>query len=182
VEHFLHQNGYLTVFITIVFTGEFGLFAGVALAHRGVVTITGVIFLGTLASFVGNMFYYYAGRFLWGRWHFLKKNFGPKIDSTSPAVHRYGSPLMLISRFFYGIRNIVPITLGIYNVGVYIFAVYNLVGAFIWAWTFTEGGAFVSSHLVKRFMSFRFGLFWGLVASAVLVLLYLGVRKAVSKL
>lgn len=181
MEHFLHHNGYLTVFITVAFTGEFGLFAGVALAHKGTVTITGVVILGTAASFVGNMFYYYAGRFLWNRWHFLKKNFGAKVESTSGVVHRYGSPLMVISRFFYGVRNIVPITLGIYSVNVYIFIVYNVIGAFAWAWVFTEGASVFSSRVMKNFVSFHVGLFWGIVTSAAIVVLYLIIKETVSK-
>ena len=182
MEHFLHQNAYLSVFITVAFTGEFGLFAGVALAHKGAVTITGVIILGTVASFVGNMIYYYAGKLLWEKWHFLKKNFGSKVDSTSPVVRRYGSPLMLVARFFYGVRNIVPITLGIYRVKVYVFTIYNLIGAFVWAWIFTEGGAAVSARLIRRFVDFRMGIIWGLITSAIIALLYLAIRKGVSKI
>ncbi len=182
MEHLIHQNGYLTVFLTVAFTGEFGLFAGVALAHKGVVTITGVIILGTVASFVGNMFYYYAGRFLWNKWSFLKKNFGQRVESTSKVVQRYGSPLMIIARFFYGIRNIVPITLGIYGVSVHVFIAYNVIGAFAWSWIFTEGASVFSSHVMKNFVTFHVGLMWGLITSAATALLYLGIRKAISKI
>jgi len=170
------------VFITVAFSGEFGLFAGVALAQKGAVTITGVIILGTVASFIGNMFYYYAGRFLWDRWHFLKKNFGAKVESTSRVVQRYGSPLMLVARFFYGVRNIVPIALGLYGVSTYIFVVYNMVGAFVWAWVITEGGAALSVHIMKSFASFRVGLLWGIITSAIIALLYFTVRKVVSQI
>lgn len=182
MEHFITQNGYLTVFLTVAFSGEFGLFAGVALAHKGAVTISGVIILGTVASFIGNMFYYYAGRFVWNKWQFLKKNFGAKVESTSIVVQRYGSPLMLLARFFYGIRNVVPITLGIYGVNVYVFVTYNVIGAFVWAWTFTEGGVVLSSQVAKSFASFRVGLLWGLITSAFIAILYFVVRKAVSKI
>ncbi len=56
MENFIHQNGYVTVFLTVAFSGEFGLFAGIALARAGSVTLPGVIAVGTIASFVGNMF------------------------------------------------------------------------------------------------------------------------------
>lgn len=182
MEHFINQNGYLTVFLTVAFSGEFGLFAGIALAHKGAVTITGVIILGTVASFIGNMFYYYAGRFLWNKWQFLKKNFGAKVEATSGVVQRYGSPLMLLARFFYGIRSVVPITLGIYSVNVYVFVTYNVIGAFVWAWAFTEGGAIMSSQVIKNFVSFRVGLLWGLITSALVAILYFAIRKAASRL
>lgn len=182
VEQFIHHNGYVTVFLTVAFSGEFGLFAGVALARTGAVALPGVIALGTVASFIGNMFYYYAGKILWNKWHFLKNNFGAKVEATSRVVRRYGSPLMIIARFFYGIRNVVPITLGVYRVGVGIFMFYNIVGAFFWAWFFTEAGAFFSIHLMKSFASFRQGLLWGIFTSAVIAALYLVIRKTVSKI
>ena len=182
MEHFIHQNGYLTVFITVAFTGEFGLFTGVALAHKGAVTLTGVIILGTSASFIGNMFYYYAGRFLWNKWSFLRRSFEVKVALTSKVVQRYGSLLMIVARFFYGVRNIVPITLGVYGVRLCVFAIYNLIGAFIWALVFTEGGAVFSSHIMKDFVSFHVGLIWGLVTSAVIAILYIAIRKWVLRI
>ncbi|MFZ1081573.1 MAG: hypothetical protein WAO19_06585 [Candidatus Kryptoniota bacterium] len=182
MEHFFNHNGYITVFLTVAFSGEFGLFAGVALARTGSVTLPGVIALGTAASFVGNMFYYYAGKLLWNKWGFLKKNFGAKVEATSNIVKRFGSPLMLIARFFYGIRNVIPITLGVYSINVLVFMVYNVVGAFVWAWFFTEAGNLFSIHIMRNFASFRTGLLWGIVTSALLVGLYLVVRKAISKI
>ncbi len=182
MEHFVHQNSYLTIFLTIAFSGEIGLFAGVALAHKGAVTLTGVIILGTTASFIGNMVYYYAGKFLWTRWHYLRNTFERKVESTSHVVERYGSPVMLAARFFYGIRNIVPITLGIYSVNIYVFALYNLLGAFAWAWIFTESGELFSSHILKSLVSFRFGLLWGIITSAIIVVLYFIIRKVIQKL
>ncbi len=182
MEHFLHDNGYITVFLAVAFSGEFGLFAGVALARVGSVTLTGVIVLGSAASFVGNMFYYYAGRVLWNKWGFLKRNLDSKVEASSAIVRRFGSPLMLIARFFYGIRNIVPIALGVYDVNVMVFIIYNIVGAFIWAWFFTEAGSIFSIHLMRGFASFRSGLLWGIITSLLLVVLYLGVRKVVSKI
>ncbi len=171
----------MTVFVTVAFSGEFGLFAGVALAHAGSMTLPGVIVLGTAASFVGNMFYYYAGKILWNKWGILKRNFGAKVQATSKIVRRFGSPLMLIARFFYGVRNIIPITLGVYSVNVAVFVAYNIIGAFAWAWFFTEAGNLFSIHVLRNFTSFRTGLLWGIVTSAAVVVLYLVIRKTVSR-
>ena len=181
MEHFIQQNGYLTVFATVAFSGEFGLFAGVALARAGAVTLIGVIVVGTAASFIGNMFYFYAGKVLWTNWHFLKNRFETKVEKTSSVVRQYGSPLMLIARFFYGIRNVVPIALGIYNVNVGVFIFYNLVGAVVWAWFFTEAGGMLSSYAINSLSDCRESLLWGLLTSVILAALYFLIRKAVSR-
>ncbi|MDE3056954.1 MAG: hypothetical protein KGJ59_03240 [Bacteroidota bacterium] len=90
------------------------------------------------------MAYYYAGKFLWNSWDYLKKTFGAKLEATSKTVNRFGSPFMLISPFFYGIRNIIPIALEVYNVNVVPFTIYNLIGTAAWAWAFAEAGRMVA--------------------------------------
>jgi len=182
MEHFLHHNGYVTILLAVAFSGEFGLFAGVALARAGAVTLPGVIAVGTIASFIGNSFYYCAGRLLWNKWQFLRKNFGDKVERSSIPVRRYGSPIMLIARFFYGVRNIVPITLGIYRVSVGVFTFYNIVGALIWAWVFTEAGSLFSLYMMKSFTGFREGLTWGIITSAIIVAAYFIARRFFPKI
>ncbi len=182
MEHFIHENGYLAVFLTVAFSGEFGLIAGVALARSGSVTLTGVVILGTIASFIGNMFYYFVGKFLWNKWHFLKKRFGGKVERSSRLVRHYGSPLMLFSRFFYGVRNIVPIALGLYEVKMGTFAVYNVVGAFVWAWAFTEAGGLVSDYFGEGVANFRNLVIVAAAVMMVLGALYILIRRLVSRL
>ena len=181
MEQFIRDNGYMTVFLSIAFGGEFGLFVGVALAHTGSVTLSGVIALGTAASFVGNMIYFYGGNFLWAKVRFLKKSFGARVQATSKLVERFGPPLMLVSRFLYGIRNVVPIALGIYEVNTVVFIAYNVAGAFIWAWIFTEAGNVFAASFIRKFASLESGLIWWIGTSAVVVLLFLLIRNIVSK-
>jgi membrane protein DedA with SNARE-associated domain len=181
VEQFIHQNGYLTVFISVALAGEVGLFAGVALARSGAVSLTGVVVLGTVASFVGNTIYYYAGKFLWKKWSFLRDKLGEKVDRASRVVNRFGSPIMLVARFFYGIRDIVPITLGLYQTEPVRFAAYNLVGAFLWAYSFTVLGKAFSSFVVGYAGSLGATLGW-VVISTVIVGVYLSIRRLASRL
>lgn len=182
VDHFIQDKGYLTVFLTVVLSGEFGLIAGVALARTGTVTLSGVIILGTIASFIGNMFYYYLGKVLWTRWHFLRKRLGHKVETSTRIVRRYGSPLMLLARFFYGVRNMVPITLGLYEVSVGPFIIYNIVGAFVWAWFFTTAGGLVSGYLINNLPNVRNLLFFVVAGVAILGISYVLIRKFVSRL
>ncbi len=177
MEQFIHHNGYLTVFISVALAGEAGLFAGAALARTGAVTLTGVVILGTAASFIANTIYFYAGRVLWSKWKYVRERFGERVDRSSTVVRKYGSPLMLVARFFYGIRDIVPIALGLYKVEAGFFTVYNVVGAFVWAYTFTFlGNEFAgmlngfSGHLGSRTL-------WVLALVAALAAAYAIIRR-----
>lgn len=182
VEQFIHQNGYLTVFVTVALAGELGLMAGAALARTGAVSLTGVIILGTAASFIANTIYYYAGKVLWGKWTFLREKFGEKVDRSSGVVRRYGSPLMLVARFFYGVRDIVPVTLGLYRVEPGLFTLYNIIGAFVWAFFFTVLGDAFAGFIRGSFRNIQTALLWGAAVAVVLFLLYMLIRRAVSKI
>ncbi len=182
MEQLVHQNGYLTVFLAVAFGGEFGLFAGATLAKTGAVSLTGVVVLGTAASFTANEIYYYAGKYLWNRWHLLREKFGEKVARTSGVVCRFGPGMMLVARFFYGIRDVIPIALGIYEVKGDIFAFYNLIGAFAWAFGFTMMGHFFSDLLLNSLRSFQAGLLVCVAAAATAFGGYLLIRRAVSKM
>ncbi len=182
MEQFISHNGYLTVLIGITLGGEIGLFAGVALAHTGSISLAGVVVLGTAASFIANTFYYYAGRLLWHKWSWLRLKFGERVEKTSSGVRHYGSLIMLVARFFYGIRDIVPITLGLYEVGAGTFAVYNAIGAFVWAFFFTVVGHFFAEFVQSSFRSFQAGLVLGVAATIVAMVLYFLIRRGTARM
>lgn len=180
VEQFIHHNGYLTVFISVALAGEVGLFAGAALARTGAVTLTGVVLLGTAASFIANTIYFYAGRSLWNRWKFLREKFGNRVERSSGVVRRYGSPLMLVARFFYGIRDIVPLALGLYRVEPGLFTLYNIIGAFAWAYAFTVLGDAISGILKRVSGNIGFLFLVGAGLAVVILAVYLLIRRRVS--
>ena len=71
-----------------------------------------------------------------------------KIDKAASLFEKYDTALILGFRFVYGVRNITPIMLGISHVSHKKFFLLNLVGASVWAVTFTYGGLYVG----KTFM------------------------------
>ena len=131
----------------IIFSGEVGLLAGVAFVRKGCMTLTELIAIGAIASFIANMLYFYAGKLLWNKWNFLRIKLSFKVEKSWKFVNRFGTPLMIFSRFLYGIRNVIPIALGIYKVNNTLFIIYNLIGAIIWALVFSGSGYALTFHL-----------------------------------
>ncbi|MGC8595373.1 MAG: DedA family protein [Candidatus Kryptoniota bacterium] len=174
-------NGYLTIFVMVAFSGEIGLLTGVALAKVGLVTVPGVIAVGSIASFIGNMFYFYTGRILWNKWGFLQRRFGKKVGETMNVVQKYGSPLMLFARFFYGIRNVIPVALGVYQISFLPFVIYNVVGALIWSWFFTEAGFGMSILLGRLITDLNEAILWSVGTSLFMAVLYFVIRRLIKK-
>jgi len=146
MEQILNYNKYLIVIALILLSGEAGLFAGVAFVAAGKMHMYEVIIIGTFVSFLGNMMYYYLGKFTWNKWNFLRNKFGGKIEKSKKLINKFGPPIILVSRFIYGIRNIIPICLGLYQVNIIYFTIFNIIGGIIWTMFYTCSGYLIYTY------------------------------------
>lgn len=112
MDPFIDRFGYLAVTLGTFFEGETVLLAGGAFAHRGLLTLPGVI----LAAFAGSL----AGDQLW---FFLGRRFGRPFVERRPRwarqmaridgfLARFGTAFVLGFRFLYGLRSVTPLALG----------------------------------------------------------------------
>ncbi len=85
--------------------------------------------------------------FILGRWKGMAiiQRF-PRLECNvaraTSLLSRYETPLILGFRFLYGVRNVTPILMGVSGVNHVKFLVLNLIGAAVWAVSFTAGGYF----------------------------------------
>ncbi len=125
--------GYLAVAAGAFFEGETILaLAGLA-AFRGYLDFRLVVLIATAAGFAGDQLYFFLGR-----------RHGTRILARFPQAHaralrmdamlsRWHAPLIVAVRFMYGFRIAGPLLLGMGRVPAWKFAVFNLLGAAIWA-------------------------------------------------
>ena len=78
----------------------------------------------------------------------------PRLEKKSQKVRllivKYETPLILGFRFVYGVRNVTPIMLGVSGVSHVKFFSLNLIGAAVWALSFTFGGYYFG-HLFAKY-------------------------------
>lgn len=125
--------GYLILFCWSILEGELGLiFAGIA-AHTGHINVILAIFVAGLGGFVGDQIYFYIGRF--NKTYIQKKlkNQRRKLALAHLLLQKYGWPIIFIQRYMYGMRTIIPISIGLTRYNAYKFAIINLISAWIWA-------------------------------------------------
>lgn len=125
--------GYAILFFWSVLEGELGLiFAGIA-AHTGHLNVWVAIFIAGLGGFVGDQIYFYIGRLNKG---YIQRNFASqrrKLALAHLLLQKYGWPIIFIQRYMYGMRTIIPISIGLTRYSALKFAIINLVSAWIWA-------------------------------------------------
>jgi membrane protein DedA with SNARE-associated domain len=127
------QYGYIAIAIGSVFEGETFLLMGGFAAHRGLLDLKLVIAVAFVFSFCGDQFYFWMGR---RHGHRLASRY-PAIASKAPVVRhlldRWGVKLILAIRFMIGLRTAGPIAMGWAGLEPWKFALFNLIGAALWA-------------------------------------------------
>lgn len=144
----LAKYGYLTLFAGCVLEGESVLLlAGVA-AHAGYLSLPLVLLVAFAGGTLGDQVYFLVGRRygepLLGRW--------PRFEAPAARVRRLidrHSALLIIGvRFMYGLRLVGPVVIGMSDVPTWRFAMFNMIGAAIWA-VAVGGAGYVFGHAIE---------------------------------
>ena len=88
------------------------------------------------------------------------------VDKAAALFKKYDIALILGFRFIYGVRNVTPILLGISGVSHRKFFSLNVIGAGIWALTFSFGGYYAGKAFMRVMGQVGHGIFYILLAVA----------------
>lgn len=132
-ENHVQDWGYVILFCWSILEGEWGLLlAGIA-AHQGHLDVYWCIFIAGLGGFTGDQIYFYIGRL---RKEYVHKKFRSqrrKFALASRLMQKYGWPIIFVQRYMYGLRTIIPISIGLTRYSALKFALINLISAWAWA-------------------------------------------------
>lgn len=162
LEELIATYGYLAILVITFIEGEtVVILAGVA-AHLGFLDATWVIATAVAGSFSGDQLWYYVGR-----------HWGPKIIARRVSwqegaqkvykhLDRHQYWLILTFRFYYGLRNVTPFVVGSAHIPRLRFFSLNLIGAIVWAITFTYIGYGLGEAASQLFIDDfkRYGLYF----------------------
>ena len=129
----LKEYGYVILFVWSILEGEMGLLMAGIMSHTGDMNLPTAIFVAGLGGFVGDQIYFYIGRFNKG---FIQRKLHSQRRKFAIAhllLRKYGWPLIFIQRYLYGLRTVIPLSIGITKYSSRKFALINLLSAWIWA-------------------------------------------------
>ena len=156
VKPWLDRYGYGAVFVAvgvegfgIPAPGETLLVAG-ALAATGLTTglnIGGLLLTAFLAAVLGNSLGYWighrGGRALLQRFRVDERH----LQKIERGFGRYGGGLIVIARFFDGLRQLSGIAAGILKMPWWTFTLFNVLGAVLWVGCWGLGVYYLDEHL-----------------------------------
>jgi membrane protein DedA with SNARE-associated domain len=129
----IKEYGYVILFLWSILEGEMGLIMGGLLSHTGDMWYPMAIFIAGLGGFVGDQIYFYIGRY--NKKYISKKLRSQRRKFTIAHIllKRHGWPIIFIQRYMYGLRTVIPMSIGITRYSAKKFAFINLISAWIWA-------------------------------------------------
>ncbi|BCD67860.1 DedA family protein [Nitratiruptor sp. YY09-18] len=148
--HLLLGYGYVALFIWSVLEGEIGLMLAGWLAHKGkVFTYENIILIASIGALLGDTFTFSVGRFFKNRAQKWLNTHPQKKKIANRLVRKYGSLIIIFERFIYGTHIPVMLTLGMTGYSYAKFFLYEIVGVFLWAVTFTSIGYYLGDTAIQ---------------------------------
>ena len=131
--YLMKEFGYIILFSWSILEGESGLIMAGLLASTNDMNLYIAIFVAGLGGFVGDQIYFYIGRY--NKSYVFKKFKGQrrKFALSHLLLKKYGWPIIFAQRYMYGMRTIIPISIGLTRYSAKMFAIINLISAWMWA-------------------------------------------------
>lgn len=167
--------------------GELGLVMAGILSYTGDMNIFYAILVAGLGGFTGDQIFFYIGRF---NRNYVQKKFVKhrrKFALATILINRYGWYIIFIQRYMYGLRTIIPITIGTTKVSWKKFAIINLISAIIWAsitivLSYWFGDYLLAIlHYIKRHWYFAFPVAFIILFSVFRYIKHTAERRSIRK-
>ena len=188
---FIQSLGYSGVFILmtlesalIPIPSEIVMPFGGFLAHKGILSFTGVVLAGAVGNLVGSLISYYIGYVVhedtllrliqkYGKFVLINKT---DYLKCSGWFKKHGDGVAFFSRLIPGVRTFISLPAGIFRVNILKFSIYTFVGSLIWSYFLTYIGFYLGANW-DSFTSF-FGKFqYVVIAAVVFLVVYFLLRK-----
>lgn len=129
----LKEYGYIILFVWSILEGEVGLIMGGIMSHTGDMWLPMAIFVAGIGGFVGDQIYFYIGRFNKGYIQSKLHSQRRKFAIAHLLLKKYGWPIIFVQRYLYGLRTVIPMSIGLTKYSARKFAFINLISAWMWA-------------------------------------------------
>ena len=131
--YLMKEHGYIILFAWSILEGEMGLIMAGLLSHTDDMWLPAAIFVAGLGGFAGDQIYFYIGRYNKAYVHRKFRGQRRKFALAHLLLKKYGWPIIFAQRYMYGMRTVIPISIGLTRYDAKIFAFINLLSAWAWA-------------------------------------------------
>lgn len=145
----LATYGYIGLFLYSLGGGFVAIVAAGVLSYMGKMDLGLSIFIAFLANALGSFMLFYMARYQKGMMMEGLRKHRRKLALAHLLLKKNDSWIIVFQKFIYGIKTIIPITIGLTKYDFKKFAFFNIFGAALWALVFGFGSFYSGGFLVK---------------------------------
>lgn len=138
MEELIRDWGYIALFLYSFGGGFVGLVVAGVLSYAGDLNIVACMIVAGSSNFIGDQFLFYMARTNKSYATETMKKYGRKVALAHLLMRKYGSPVVFLQKYIYGIKTLIPLAMGLTKYSFKKFTVYNAFAAAVWA--FVVGG------------------------------------------
>lgn len=129
----LQEYGYVILFFWSMLEGELGLITAGIMCHTGDMHVVWAITWASIGAWIGDQVYFYIGRYnksyITGKLSSQRRKFA----LAHIMLKKYGWPIIFFQRYLYGMRTIIPMSIGLTRYSAKMFALINFLSAIAWS-------------------------------------------------
>ena len=133
MEDLIRDWGYLALFAYSFGGGFVGLVIAGVLSYAGDLNIYISILVAGVSNFLGDQFLFFLARKNKSYAKDMMKKYGRKIALAHLMMRKYGSFVVFVQKYVYGIKTLIPLAMGLTKYSYIKFSIYNIFATAIWA-------------------------------------------------
>ncbi|MDD3343178.1 MAG: DedA family protein [Sulfurospirillaceae bacterium] len=178
----LSTYGYIILFAYSFGGGMVAIIAAGVLSYAGKMDLTVSIIVAFSANAIGSAFLFYMGRY---NKHILMpyiKKHRRKLALSHILMKKYGDKIIFLQKFIYGLKTLVPVTIGLTKYPVVKFHIINTISAGLWA-CILGVGSYLAGDVLTRIAAYFTAnpLFAPFLLLSIIALLWFYLQKATQK-
>lgn len=172
MEEFIREWGYVALFAYSFGGGFVGLVIAGVLSYAGDLNIFISILVAGISNFLGDQFLFTLARQNKAYAKDMMKKYGRKVALAHILMRKYGSFVVFIQKYIYGIKTLIPLAMGLTKYSAMKFVVFNALATMVWAFVVGFASHTAGEYILSSSEEFKYvGL--AIVATILIGLAYL---------
>mgnify|MGYP001466235641 CR=1 FL=1 len=133
MEQFIQDWGYIALFLYSFGGGFLALAIAGAFSFDGTLNIYITVIVAAVANIVGSQFLFFMAKNNKNYAQNMMNNHKRKVALVQLLFRKYGLFVIIIQKYIYGIKTLVPLAMGITKYSALKFTIFNAMAAILWA-------------------------------------------------
>ena len=176
MEELIREWGYIVLFLYSFGGGFLALAVAGVLSYTGDLNIVASIIVAGSANFIGDQFLFTLARNNKQYAKTMMGKYGRKVALAHLLMRKYGSPVVFIQKYIYGIKTLIPLAMGLTKYSIKKFTIFNAFATVVWALVVGYASYYMGEIILNMADEFK------MYGIALVVAIILGVTYYIRKI